>query len=203
MHAGFLGSRPRRAADETRASCAAIAAPEARLACYDALAHRPADAEGVPLPAASQRHRRPGSRRRRLSRRCRLPYRHRLPCRHRRSDRRIQELRFVAGAAAHSIRRPDIDQGTHSPMSSGSGRPRHSSCSTVVKPGPRWKTTPAPKRRCDHHQAGGNRGIPVESPLKSFLSRAAIALSSHGNLLSVLGVTQALDPGLQCRQHRF
>ena len=29
---------------ETLASCAAIAAPDARLACYDALAHRPKDA---------------------------------------------------------------------------------------------------------------------------------------------------------------
>jgi len=32
------------AGTETLARCAAIAAPDARLACYDALAHRPADA---------------------------------------------------------------------------------------------------------------------------------------------------------------
>jgi len=35
---------------ETLASCAAIAAPDARLACYDALAHRPKDA--APLAGA-------------------------------------------------------------------------------------------------------------------------------------------------------
>ena len=44
------------AGDETLAHCAAIAAPDARLACYDALAHRPADAApsaGAVKPSAS------------------------------------------------------------------------------------------------------------------------------------------------------
>ena len=41
---------------ETLARCAVIAAPDARLACYDALAHRPADAmpaAGVAKPPAA------------------------------------------------------------------------------------------------------------------------------------------------------
>jgi len=41
---------------ETLASCAAIAAPDARLACYDALAHRPKDAApsaGAVKPSAA------------------------------------------------------------------------------------------------------------------------------------------------------
>lgn len=51
----FLAASATAAGAETLASCARIDAADARLACYDALAHRPADATGKPSVAAADK----------------------------------------------------------------------------------------------------------------------------------------------------